>query len=127
LKGGMFTVGATVLSAGLAPCRLRATQDDDRAPITKGDIAILRFLQALETIEADLWQQYSELGGTQDNEGFAVKYGATVLAAPIRGGFDNVAWAASVSTALAGRCCQDRSMSVSIPSPGEFVPATHPR
>src|SRR5258707_10487022 len=69
LKGGMFAAGATVLGAGLAPGRLLASEDDkDRAPITKGDIAILRFLQALETIEADLWQQYSELGGTQDNE-----------------------------------------------------------
>jgi hypothetical protein len=68
LKGGMFAAGATVLGAGLAPSRLLASQDDDRASITKGDIAILRFLQALETIETDLWQQYSELGGTQDNE-----------------------------------------------------------
>jgi len=69
LKGGMFAAGATVLGAGLSPSRLLASDgNDDRAPITKGDIAILRFLQALETIETDLWQQYSELGGTQDNE-----------------------------------------------------------
>jgi hypothetical protein len=64
----MFAVGATAFGAGLAPSRLLASQDDNRTPITKGDIAILRFLQALETIEADLWQQYSELGGTQDSE-----------------------------------------------------------
>jgi hypothetical protein len=68
LKGGMFAAGATVLGAGFAPNRLLASQDNDSAPVTKGDIAILRFLQALETIETDLWQQYSELGGTQDNE-----------------------------------------------------------
>ena len=69
LKGGMFAAGATVLGAGLSPSRLLASDgNDDRAPITKGDIAILRFLQALETIEADLWLQYSELGGTQDKE-----------------------------------------------------------
>jgi Ferritin-like domain len=69
LKGGMFAAGGTVLGAGLSPSRLLAFDgNDDRAPIAKGDIAILRFLQALETIEADLWQQYSELGGTQDNE-----------------------------------------------------------
>src|SRR5579863_9624579 len=30
---------------------------------TKGDIAILSFLAAAELIEADLWQQYAELGG----------------------------------------------------------------
>jgi hypothetical protein len=65
----MFAVGATVLGTGLSPSRLLASDgNDDRAPITKGDIAILRFLQALETIETDLWQQYSELGGTQDKE-----------------------------------------------------------
>jgi Ferritin-like domain len=36
--------------------------------ITKGDIAILRFLSAVEQVESDLWQQYNELGGIQDSE-----------------------------------------------------------
>jgi hypothetical protein len=31
--------------------------------LTKGDVAILRLLAAAELIEADLWQQYAELGG----------------------------------------------------------------
>src|ERR1700722_7437211 len=31
--------------------------------LTKGDAAILTFLAAAELIEADLWQQYAELGG----------------------------------------------------------------
>jgi hypothetical protein len=31
--------------------------------ITNGDVAILRFLAAVELIETDLWQQYNELGG----------------------------------------------------------------
>ena len=31
--------------------------------LTKGDVAILRLLAAAELIEADLWQQYDELGG----------------------------------------------------------------
>ena len=43
LKGGMFAAGATVLGAGLSPSRLLASEDDDRTPTTKGDIAILRF------------------------------------------------------------------------------------
>ncbi len=62
--------GAATLGAGLLPARVSAFEgdDDDRSPITKGDIAILKFLQALEQVEADLWIQYSELGGTQDNE-----------------------------------------------------------
>jgi hypothetical protein len=42
--------------------------DGDRAPITRGDIAILRFLQTLEQVEEDLWRQYAELAGAQDNE-----------------------------------------------------------
>src|SRR4051794_12022515 len=36
--------------------------------LTHGDAAILRFLAALEIIEADLWQQYNELAGIQDDE-----------------------------------------------------------
>ncbi len=36
--------------------------------LSKGDEAILRFLAAAEIIEADLWQQYNELGGIQDGE-----------------------------------------------------------
>jgi hypothetical protein len=69
LRNGMVTAGAATVGAALLPTGLRAFDDDnDRAPITKGDIAILRFLNALEQVEADLWQQYSELGGAQDNE-----------------------------------------------------------
>jgi len=69
LKSGTVA-GAATLGAGLLPARVSAFEgdDDDRSPITKGDIAILKFLQALEQVEADLWIQYSELGGTQDNE-----------------------------------------------------------
>jgi hypothetical protein len=73
LKNGMLTAGAATVGAGLLPGKLSAfgrdnDEKDDRAPITKGDIAILTFLSALEQIEEDLWLQYSELGGTQDNE-----------------------------------------------------------
>ena len=31
--------------------------------ISKGDAAILRLLAAVELIEADVWQQYNEMGG----------------------------------------------------------------
>jgi Ferritin-like domain len=63
LKRGMGAAGATA-AAGLL---LNGSAFADGPP-TKGDIAILRFLNALEQIEADLWLQYSELGGVQDNE-----------------------------------------------------------
>ncbi len=36
--------------------------------LTKGDAAILRFLAAAEIIETDVWQQYNELAGIQDDE-----------------------------------------------------------
>jgi hypothetical protein len=39
-----------------------------RTRLTKGDEAILRFVAALETLEADFWLQYNELGGIQDRE-----------------------------------------------------------
>jgi hypothetical protein len=70
LKKGVLGVGAmgVGLMANSSPAFGRKfndgdNDDDDRAPVTKGDIAILKFLQALEQVETDLWQQYSELGG----------------------------------------------------------------
>src|SRR6266478_1596962 len=36
--------------------------------LTSGDASILRFLSAVEILETDLWQQYNELGGIQDQE-----------------------------------------------------------
>jgi hypothetical protein len=35
--------------------------------LSKGDAALLRFAAAAEFIEADLWQQYNELGGAVDH------------------------------------------------------------
>jgi rubrerythrin len=67
LAAGAATVGAGMLP-GLSAFGRDNDEKDDRAPVTKGDIAILTFLSALEQVEEDLWLQYSELGGTQDNE-----------------------------------------------------------
>ncbi len=70
LKNGTVA-GAATMGAGLLAGKAFAfdrEDEDGRAAITKGDIAILRFLQALEQVEEDLWRQYAELGGTQDNE-----------------------------------------------------------
>jgi Ferritin-like domain len=55
---GAGAVGVAAVSGGLLADAARAT-----APVTAGDIAILRFLAAAELIETDLWQQYAELGG----------------------------------------------------------------
>src|SRR5246127_3598688 len=64
LKKGAIGAGAAAMAAGLLPGRFTiAKAADDGAPITKGDIAILTFLSALEQVESDLWIQYAELGG----------------------------------------------------------------
>jgi len=71
LKHGAVAAGAIGVGAALLQDPLPAfghDDDDDHAPITKGDVAILKFLQALETVEEDLWRQYAELGGTKDSE-----------------------------------------------------------
>jgi hypothetical protein len=52
---GAVAVPGSALLASQAKAASRA--------IAGGDIAFLRFLAAAELIEADLWQQYDELGG----------------------------------------------------------------
>ncbi len=61
LKTGMLAGGAATVGAGLADSLKPAFGES--SSLSKGDIAILRFLAAAETIETDLWQQYAELGG----------------------------------------------------------------
>ncbi len=66
LAGGM-AVGAGAAFGPLAAATT-ALADGPRFGLTAGDAAILRFLAAAEILEADLWQQYNELGGIQDSE-----------------------------------------------------------
>jgi hypothetical protein len=72
LKKGVVAAGAVAVGSGLLGSGLPAfgQEDEFSGSLTKGDAAILRFLQALETIEADLWRQYAELGGAT-NQGFS--------------------------------------------------------
>jgi Ferritin-like domain len=56
---GVATAGAGLLARDVPAFGA----DSSSSPITKGDIAILRFLAAAELIESDLWTQYAELGG----------------------------------------------------------------
>lgn len=63
LKTGALAGGATLASAGLFANSTRSAAQALELPITRGDIAILRFLAAAEIIESDLWTQYAELGG----------------------------------------------------------------
>jgi hypothetical protein len=68
--GKSLAVGAGTIGAGLLANSLAAQVRDpnSRGGLTRGDADILRFLAAAELIEADLWQQYNELGGIQDPE-----------------------------------------------------------
>ena len=63
--GKSLAVGAGTIGAGLL-----ANAPTARASggLTRNDADILRFLAAAEIIETDLWQQYNELGGIQDDE-----------------------------------------------------------
>ncbi|HEY1471479.1 MAG TPA: hypothetical protein VGF61_20740 [Candidatus Acidoferrum sp.] len=72
LKNGVVTAGAATVGVGLMGNSRSAfaREDENSGSLTRGDAAILRFLQALETIEADLWRQYSELGGAT-NQGIS--------------------------------------------------------
>ncbi len=64
-KGAALGVGAALAPVGRVTS---AFADTSNATLSSGDTAILRFLAAAELIEADLWQQYNELGGIQDSE-----------------------------------------------------------
>jgi hypothetical protein len=63
VAGAVATVGAGILGSGLPA----SAQQTSSAALSKGDIAILRFLAAAELIESDLWIQYAELGGIGNN------------------------------------------------------------
>jgi hypothetical protein len=69
----MTTGGAAsnVVAAGALLTRASGTKfgqklDYSNDRLGKNDIAILRFLVAIELIESDLWRQYEELGGATD-------------------------------------------------------------
>src|SRR5215510_5006630 len=66
LRKGLAVGGAGVI--GALANRFPAVAKAARGGLTKGDVAILQFLAAAELLEADLWAQYNELGGIQDNE-----------------------------------------------------------
>jgi hypothetical protein len=75
LKSGMLAGGAAVVSAGTglfsggksAFGQEFAVGQNSGGGLTRGDVAILRFLAAAELIESDLWTQYAELGGIGNN------------------------------------------------------------
>src|SRR6202050_1476847 len=58
---GMGMAGVALTGSSLLAAASETAQTS--GIVTSGDVAILRFVAAAELIEADLWQQYAELGG----------------------------------------------------------------
>src|SRR6202045_1642765 len=68
LRNSMVAGAAVTVGAGILGDSPSAFGQQSGSGITKGYAAILRFLAAAEIIESDLWLQYQELAGVQDNE-----------------------------------------------------------
>src|SRR3984893_4067067 len=60
---GLGIAGATLSAGALLATESQAQATGRTGKRSKGDAALLRFAAAAELIEADLWQQYNELGG----------------------------------------------------------------
>jgi Ferritin-like domain len=63
LGAALLVPGAALLSGSS-----KALAANGRQRLNAGDVAILQLLAAAELIEADLWQQYNELGGVDSPE-----------------------------------------------------------
>lgn len=68
LKTGIAAAGAATIGAGILGNSRVTAAEEGGGRLDRGDASILRFLAAAEILETDLWQQYNELGGIQDNE-----------------------------------------------------------
>jgi hypothetical protein len=62
---GISVAGATLTAGTLLGKELNAQTTGSSRRLSRGDVALLRFAAAAELIEADLWQQYNEIGGVQ--------------------------------------------------------------
>jgi hypothetical protein len=62
---GLGIAGATLSAGALLGAESNAQATRSTGRLSKGDATLLRFAAAVELIEADLWQQYNELGGVQ--------------------------------------------------------------
>jgi hypothetical protein len=60
---GVGIAGAALSASPLLTSQGIALTGVQSKTLSRGDVAILRLLAAVELIEADLWQQYAELGG----------------------------------------------------------------
>lgn len=63
VKRRSFLHGLGATAAAALPATAVFADHDDNRTLTRGDAALLRLAAAIELIEADLWQQYNEIGG----------------------------------------------------------------
>ena len=68
LKNSVVAGAAVTAGAALLENIPSALAEPGNGHLTRGDVAILRWLAAAEIIESDLWLQYTELAGIQDDE-----------------------------------------------------------
>ncbi|HYL14042.1 MAG TPA: hypothetical protein VEV41_13455 [Terriglobales bacterium] len=68
LRNSVVAGAAVCAGAALLENMPSALADEGHGHLTRGDAAILRWLAAAEIIESDIWLQYTELAGVQDNE-----------------------------------------------------------
>ena len=75
VKKGLMAGAAGMGASLLTPSLFAATQSHTGSrsltktgSLSSGDAALLRFVAAAETLEADFWIQYNELGGIQDSQ-----------------------------------------------------------
>src|SRR6202521_5336477 len=62
---GLGIAGATLSAGALLATESNAQATRSAGKLSKGDAALLKFAAAGELLEADLWQQYNELGGVK--------------------------------------------------------------
>ena len=71
LKG--IGMAGAALSAGTLFANKGNAQSGERRKLSRGDVALLQFALWAETVEADLWTQYAELGGVGPSGGGAAQ------------------------------------------------------
>jgi len=67
IGAALLAPGAGLLGSASKALAANGNQKKNNA-LSRGDVAILQLLAAAELIEADLWQQYTELGGVDSAE-----------------------------------------------------------
>lgn len=65
IAGAAMSASALLPATSLFASQPTAQSGEPQSKLTRGDVAILKFLAAAELIESDLWIQYNELGGVK--------------------------------------------------------------